>query len=115
MLATAGEDIVLRRIYGQAPRTNNVDVTIRAAVRTFSPSELLGGIMQTDSKVIISPTDIANAQWPGGEIASSTTADPTLPQITDRVIIQGRTRTIAVVQPIYVDGELVRIEMRVNG
>ena len=114
-LKISGEDIVLRRIYGQSPRTNNVDVTVHAAVRTFQPQELLGGINQADNKVIISPTEIANANWPGGEIPSGTVADPTIPRITDRVIIQGRVRTILVVQPIYIDDELVRIEMRVLG
>lgn len=114
-LARAGEDIILRRIYGQAPRTNNVDVTVRAAVRAFQPNELLGGIMQTDNKIIISPTDIAKAGWPGGELPSATVADPKLPRITDRVIVQGRVRTILVVQPIYVEDDLVRIEMRVLG
>jgi hypothetical protein len=120
-LEIAGEDVIIRRIYGQAPRTNNVDVTVRAAVRTFQPSELLGGIAQTDSKVIVSPTDITAAQWPGGEMPSPTVADPTIPKITDRIVIQGRVRTIAVVQPIYMEDEstglreLVRIEMRVLG
>ena len=117
-LQLVGEDVILRRIYGLAPRTNNVDVKVRAAVRTFQPSELLGGINQTDNKVIMSPTQIAEAQWPGGELPSATVVDPTLPRITDRIIIQGRVRTILVVQPIYgafaADG-LSRIEMRVLG
>jgi hypothetical protein len=114
-LAKAGEDIVLRRIYGQAPRTNYVDVTVRATVRSFSPEELVGGINQTDSKVIISPTDIANAGWPGGEIESTTVVNPSLPRINDFAIINGRKRAIQVVDPIYVQDELVRVEMRVLG
>ena len=114
-LAKAGEDITLRRIYGQAPRTNFVDVTVRASVRSFAPEELVGGINQTDSKVVISPTEIANSGWPGGEIASATVVNPSLPRINDTAVINGRKRTIQVVDPIYVQGDLVRIEMRVLG
>lgn len=114
-LDETGEDVVLRRIYGLSPRTNYVDVTLRAVVRTYQPRELLGGINQTDNKVIISPTGIAKAGWPGGEAPSLTVADPALPRNTDHIFIQGRSRTISVVQPIYVDNELVRIEIRVQG
>lgn len=115
-LAIVGEDIVLRRTYGQAPRTNYVDVPMRASVRSYSPVELVGGINQTDSKVIISPTDIAQAQWPGGELPSATVVDPHLPRITDSIIIAGRKRSIAVVDPIYgKDNELLRIELRALG
>ena len=114
-LSRAGQDIVLRRIYGQSPKTNYVDVTVRAAVRSYSPEELVGGINQTDSKVIASPTDIARAGWPGGELPSAIVVDPSLPRINDVAIIDGRKRNIQVVNPIYVLGELVRIEMRVLG
>jgi hypothetical protein len=113
-LAQAGEDAILRRIVGTAPNTINIDVVVRASVRSFQPVELVGGISQTDSHVIISPTQIANAQWPGGELPSPTVANPTLPRINDRLIINGRVRSIQVVDPIYIGGELVRIEMRVQ-
>jgi hypothetical protein len=113
-LAQAGEDTILRRIVGTAPNTINIDVVVRASVRSFQPVELVGGISQTDSHVIISPTQIANAQWPGGELPSPTVANPTLPRINDRLIINGRVRSIQVVDPIYIGGELVRIEMRVQ-
>ena len=89
-LERKGEDVTIRRIYGQSPRTNFVDVTVRAAVRTYQPVELVGGINQTDSKVIVSPVDILNSGWPGGELPGPTVADPRLPRITDRIIIQGR-------------------------
>ncbi len=114
-LARAGADIVLRRVVGQAPNLVNIDVTVRAAVRSYQPTELVDGISQTDSFVIISPTHIAAAQWPGGELPSATVADPSLPRRLDRVIIAGRVRNVEVVDPLYVEGELVRIEMRVLG
>jgi hypothetical protein len=115
-LASAGQDVVLRRIVGRAPNTLNVDVTVRAVVRPFQSHELVGGISQTDSRVIMSPTQIANAQWPGGQPASSTVAIPSLPQVNDKIIVDGRVRNVeAPVNPISLNGTLVRIELRVSG
>jgi len=112
-LARAGSDIVLRRVRGTAPGLTNYDVTVRAAVRSYRPEEIVGGISATDSQVIISPTQIAAAGWPGdGETGSP---DPALPRINDKVVIAGRTRNIAAVRPFYVGDELVRIELQVSG
>jgi hypothetical protein len=105
-LAEYGADIVLRRVTGVAPSTTNIDVTVRAAVRSFQPQELVGGIMQTDSRVIISPTQITAAAWPG---------DGTLPRANDKLVIAGRVRNVKVVDPIYLGDDLVRIEMAVAG
>lgn len=105
-LAEYGADVVLRRISGTAPSTTNTDVTVRAAIRSFQPQELVGGIVQTDSRVIISPTQITAAGWPG---------DGTLPRPNDRLVIAGRVRNVKVVDPIYIGDELVRIEMAVAG
>jgi hypothetical protein len=104
-LVAVGEDIVLRRVIGEDPNTTNVDVTCRAVVRTFEPEELVGGIAQTMSKVIISPSEINAAGWPG--------SGPNLPQRLDQVVIAGRVKDIETVDPIYVRGVLVRIELRV--
>jgi hypothetical protein len=41
--------------------------------------------------------------------------NPSLPRINDTAVINGRKRTIQVVDPIYVQGDLVRIDMRVLG
>lgn len=115
-LAARGTDITLRRVTGSAPSTVNHDITVRAAVRSYSPEELVGDIKQTDSQVIMSPTQILAAGWPGtGEVPSATVADPTLPRRLDRVVIAGRVRNIEVVDPIYVGNELVRLELRVLG
>ncbi len=110
-----GEDIVLRRTYGQAPRMNYVEIKLRAAVRGYQPVELVSGISQTDSKVIISPTGLRQRGWPGGEAPSATVAEPWLPRTLDDVFIGGRKRSIQVVTPFRPSGEVVRIEMRVLG
>lgn len=89
----------------------------RAIIRGYTPQELVGGITQTDSLVVISPTDLIRAQWPGGQtpVSGLFVSDPFLPVKGDYVILQGRLRIIEVVGPIYVGPELVRIEMRVIG
>lgn len=114
-LAIAGSDIKLRRVVGGAPNLVNVDVTVRAAVRSYQPTELVNGISQTDSKVIISPTQIARAQWPGGELPSATVVDPSLPRRNDKLVVAGRVRNVEAVDPFYIADELVRIEMRILG
>lgn len=105
-LAARGTDIVLRRVTGTAPSTSNTDVTVRAAVRSYQPQELVNGISQTDGGVIVSPTQILAANWPG---------DGSLPRKLDKIVMAGRVRDIEVVDPIYINDELVRIEMRVLG
>jgi hypothetical protein len=106
-LAAVGEDIILRRVNGEDPNTTNVDVTCRAVVRSFEPEELVGGIAQTASRVIVSPSEIEAAGWPG--------SSPNIPRRLDQVIIAGRVRDIEAVDPIHVGSRLVRIELRVLG
>ena len=113
-LLISGEDVILRRIVGG----KNDDVTIRANVAPYDAKELVGGILQTDSKMIISPTQIWDAQWPGGHIDALPpfNVPQWIPRINDKIIYQGRIRNISVVKPLPpVDGEIVRIEMTVAG
>src|SRR3954464_11365478 len=112
-LAAVGEDVVLRRIVGTGANVANIDVTCRAAVRSPTAQELRAGFVQTDSVVILSPTQIRAAQWPGGVPAG--TVHPELPRKGDKLRIQGRSRAVESVNPIFVAGELVRIELRVLG
>jgi len=115
-LLRGGSDITLRRITGTVPTLTNVDVTVRAAVRSYQPQELVGGISQTDVQVTISPTQINALPWPGnGETASTTVSDPTLPRRGDKFVIAGRVRNIEVVDPIYIDGTWVRADCRASG
>lgn len=116
-LAAAGEDIVIRRLVGTGSNPINVDVRVRAVVRAFRPEELVGTISQTDSMVILSPTEITEAQWPGGQPIGSApaTVDPRIPKIGDKAIIQGKPRKISFVKPFIEGGELVRIELTVAG
>jgi hypothetical protein len=112
-LARTGEPVMLRRITGTTNQSW-VDVEVMALVRGYRPEQLVGGIVQTDSLVILSPTSIFGAQWPGGVVPGST-VDARLPKKGDKAIIRGAARNVETVGPIYSRGELVRIEMRVLG
>ena len=116
-MAQDGEDIILRRVVGQGATTANIDVKVRASVRAFRPEELIGGISQTDSLAVISPTQIKDAQWPGGQPVTTGRYKgiPWLPQNNDRAVIQGRNRAITFVKPFVVGGEIVRIELTIAG
>lgn len=104
-LAEDGEDITLRR-------SSITDLTVRAFVRGISPEQLAVGIKQDNSNVIISPSEIIANGWPG---TVSDTIDVRVPTTNDKMVIAGRTRQIEFVAPIYVGGELVRMDIRVTG
>jgi hypothetical protein len=112
-LAAAGEDCILRRVVA----TVNVDVTVRAVVRPFAPDELVGTIVQTDSHVILSPTQIADALWPDGLpfTPGPFTVDPHVPKAGDKIAIQGKLRNVSFAKPILENGTLVRLELTVAG
>lgn len=116
-LAADGEDIWLRRVVGSSAATQQfIDVKCRAFVRGFAANELIGGITQQDSKVILSPTQINRANWPGGQVPGST-IDPRIPSKNrgDKAKIKGSFRNVEAGTGITTEGELVRIEIRVLG
>lgn len=116
-LASAGEGATLRRVVGQGGSAINIDVAVRALVRAFRPQELVGGILQSDSNVTLSPSDINAAQWPGGQSPLAAPFNPPawLPRANDKLIIQGRLRNVTFVKPIEMDGVIVRIDLTVAG
>jgi hypothetical protein len=115
-LAVDGEDFVLRRVVGNTNQAN-VDVVCRGFIRGYMPEELTTTIIQGDSKIIMSPTQIIAAQWPGGlpVISSNAALDPRVPRRNDKTIVQGKPRNIEAASPIYLANELVRIELQVRG
>lgn len=106
MLATMGESIVLRRPGG-------MDVTCQAVVRGYAPSEMVtgSGITQQSQKIIIGPSEIIAAGWPGG----SGPGDIRVPANGDRVLSSRGALRVESAVGFYVEGELVRIEMIVKG
>ena len=113
-LAMVGEDIVIRRVVSAGV---NVDVKCRARIDGENTQEIAAGIAQTDLHVIISPSEINAAQWPGGTVPllPPFDLDQRVPRINDKVIVQRRLRSISFVEPMFVGGDLVRINMRVSG
>lgn len=117
-LAADGEWIEIRRLYGT--QLIPVSVTCRAFVRTVTAEELVAGITQESSNIIMSPSEIIAAGWPGPWTPSAQEpvnpgTDRRVPRKGDKAVIKGRVRNVEVTKPIYVDDELVRIELRVLG
>lgn len=98
-----GEDVILQRLVldgaGAQFAANQVD-PCRAFVRARTPQELQSFPGEPpNTQVTLSPTDLAQAMWPG------------IPAKDDRLLIQGRANNIEIVSPIYLDGVLVRINV----
>lgn len=113
------EWVTLRRVVGTAPNTVNIDVRCIARVDAVSPTEIVGGISQDELHVIMSPTQINEAQWPGGQVTPGMpfNVDPRVPvKATDKLIVRGKLRTLTFAEPKPgKTGELVRLNLRVSG
>jgi len=81
--------------------------------------EALAGVPATDLNVILSPTQINNAQWPGGDIplVPPYDVDQRIPRVggSDNMIVRHMLRRITFVDAKVINGELVRINVRVAG
>ena len=100
----AGQDVVLKRITGTSNQAS-LEVTVRAAVRGYRPNDIVAGsgIIQGDRKVIMSPTQMRDRQWPWP------------PKNGDKMIINGATVSVQAVNQVVVGNEMVRIELQVRG
>jgi hypothetical protein len=108
-IAEHGQTITLRR-----PGTPGVEAELPAFVRGYRPEELVGAIIQGDSEVTISPTDIASSGWPGA-LAQTDGTDPMVPRKGDKVVLKGRVRNIEAAVPIYIADTPVRVKLMVRG
>lgn len=116
-LARDGEDITLQRPVGN--NQSWVSVSCRAAVRGFQPRDLTSApgaaIVIGDSKVILSPSQIDAAGWPGSPPpAPAPAGDQRIPIKGDRMIIAGKTRQVKGAWPTYLNGTLVRLDVQVQ-
>jgi hypothetical protein len=112
-LLAIGQVATLRRLQlvaGVQSILSSVDV--RIVMRQYQPSELVGGIIQGDSFVILSPSEIIAANWPGTATAPG---DKRVPKKGDQLIVQGIARTVQSATPYYPWGTLCRIELQVRG
>ena len=86
-LAQTGEDIILRHVFGIAPNQTSADVKCRAKVTAISAEQSVAGILATTFDIIMSPTQIKAAWWPGATL-------PQLPPFdVDQGIPRRRTRS----------------------
>jgi hypothetical protein len=114
------EDITLRRVVGTAPNQATADIVCRAKVITTGQGPAgPGGVVVTNYDIIISPTQIRAKQWPGGDFpkVAPFDRDQSIPRpMTDKILMRGQP-PIAVthVDPVFVAGELVRINMKAQG
>lgn len=123
-LQIAGQDAILRRVYGQGANAQFSDVRIRTRVLPQSPQTASqGGTERPGQWLVISPTQITAKGWPGGELPSEARPLPWLPARCDLVLkdgdlanLVGRWRSIDEVKdPFWVDGEISRIEFKLLG
>ncbi|XUM25118.1 hypothetical protein ACRAVF_33835 (plasmid) [Bradyrhizobium oligotrophicum S58] len=117
-LAGAGEDVIVRRTTGTAPSTTSVDVTCRAKVTASAAQPGTGGVVITTYDVIISPTQIRAAGWPGGSTPALPPSqfDQAIPRaLTDKIVLRGKAMAIVFVDPILVGNEWVRANIRAQG
>lgn len=115
-LEAAGDQITLRRLVGTANQVP-FSATLPAHPRGYRASEMVSGVQQGDTRVIISPTHIEASGWPGASPArlGDEGLDRRVPRKGDEVWIQGRKRAVESCDPIYMAGVLVRLILQVRG
>jgi hypothetical protein len=115
-----GEEVQVTRTTGSSTQTVT-RANIRGIVKTLGIQQLIAGITQTNYVVIVSPTDLRRAGWPGAIAPSAASGvsvsvkDPCIPIVNDRMIFRARTNTISKVDAIYDGDECVRIELSCTG
>lgn len=112
-IAQHGETVELQRTTGAMPNQSTFKAPLRAGVRKFKDTELVGTIKDGDFKVILSPTPLDAVQWQGGV------------KTTDKIVfsdhplplgaVQGKVCSIASAMPLYINGVLVRWDLHVQG
>lgn len=106
-LETDGQTITLRR--GAA------EVDCFAFVRDLTGGQLVDAVTQQEFKVIISPTQITEANWPAAPDSPAPAVDARIPIKGDKAVVAGRLRTVQEVLPIFVGDVWIRCNMKVKG
>lgn len=110
-LSRVGQTVTLQRMTTDnegAQMANSV--TCLAAVKLREPSDIVGVTGDApDTEVILSPTSLATASWPGPGL-------PPLPRRDDKLIdVRGVVMNVEAVMPFDIGGQIVRIELRCRG
>lgn len=118
-----GERVQLVRTVGTGLNAQSrVKANIRGIVQTFGTEQLVGAITQVNYIVVISPTHLRRAGWPGAIAAAipsgtQSNLDPNVPTKTPAtdIVFRGTSKAVTNVDTIYDGDEPVRIELRVLG
>lgn len=102
--------------------SNGATVDVLVAFRQTVATDLSAGgaAYQQGVTVIMSAVEIINAAadspstWPGSN-PSGFPGDPRIPAKGDKILIDGRSRNVNAAHPIYVNGDLVRVNLEVAG
>lgn len=99
-IAAEGRTVTLQRVAtGVAP----VAVTCMAMIRGYKPTELVGGIVQGDMRIVIAATTLTDAGWPAP------------PKKDDRVIIGSRRTTVHGVETVHIGDEDAKYVIQARG
>lgn len=116
-LSAHGEDIILRRMVKRDGAVVAAEVACRALARSLSGDAIVGAQNQETMRVVISPTQVLAASWPGEDEneVSGTSIPAFLPRPTDVVIVRGRKMQVKVPGAVYLANTWVRSSMTVAG
>lgn len=104
----------LTRIIGTTNQSRYA-VRVRYHMRGYRPQELNEQIIQGDSRVILSPTQINQMQWPGGQ-PQTPLNDIRIPKRNDKFTPElGREHNVEDAEGLYLDGVLVKLWVQVRG
>lgn len=100
-IAQAGQTVMLERL---VPNAASVTQPMRAFSRGYKPDELANGVQQGDSLVVLSPSQLVGTPFATEMLVAN-----------NKIEINGRRRNIQMVDPVYMNDVLVRINLQVRG
>lgn len=114
-LERGGSKIVTLRRSTGTTNVSHSDVDCRAVLRSPRAEEMIAGVTQQQTIVIMSLTEINAKQWPGGLVQGPRDARVPKKDTGDKIKIDGRWCAVERTNPIWVDDVLVRLEVLVLG
>lgn len=116
-IAQHGQTITIVRTTGTTTPTT-VSATIMAFVRgDMDRNErrdgLVGQFQQGDLWIVIDPTDLESASWPGAGAVAGRSA--VVPIRGDKITVEGRVRSVVIAEARDVQGTIVRINVIARG
>lgn len=96
--------MILRRLtLAPAGQRVPLEVEVAGVIKDYKPTELAGTMVQGDSEVTITNTEISQRQWPGP------------PKTGDEIVVDGKVRTVRGVETKYLGSEKLVHVLQVRG